>query len=704
MKPSSFCKAILLLSILSLDFHQMSAQSVTRGAYLQKGTQTSIVIRWRTNVATNSRVRIGPAYIAAGTYATIIDDPASVTEHIVTVSGLTADTKYFYSVGSSTTVLQVSTNNFFRTLPLLTATRAIRIAAFGDCGRNSTTYQDNNYTQYTTYLTANGIDAPDAWILLGDNAYSTGSDAEYTTNFFGIYGANILRNHKLYPALGNHDYANNTANKASRAMPWYSNFSTFQAAEAGGVASGKPNFYSFNVGPIHFLALDSWGIEADGSFLGQDTSLANTQFTWIKNDLAANTQKWTICYWHHPPYTKSSHNSDTEAELINMRTKFIKALEVRGVDMIICGHAHGYERGYLMKGFYTDWTTFNAGTHAVSTSSATYQSNATCPYVYNSTPANHGTLYVVAGSTGASGGTNAGFGANGFPFAVNDGGMLLLDVTENRLDAKMLRQNGTIFDRFTIMKDVNKTTNISIHNGLAADMTASWPQTGNYTWSPNVGTGRSVSPIPPNNATTNYTVTDQFGCVTDQFSVTTTATLPVELLNYDVRLVNREVHVNWTTATETNNDHFTIERSSNGRDFSAVGTVPGAGNSSTNLNYAYVDHAPLPGISYYRLTQTDIDNHVKYMSVKRIDNQDTKSFDVKVLNSASGFLTMEVSSTVSGQYEILVYDLSGRMLKSDDFILNGGRITRKLNLNKGVYIWEIHNEKGESVSQKVSIQ
>jgi hypothetical protein len=287
---------------------------------------------------------------------------------------------------------------------------------------------------------------------------------------------------------------------------------------------------------------------------------------------------------------------------------------------------------------------------------------------------------------------------------VNDGGMLLFDVTENRLDAKMLRQNGTIFDRFTIIKDVNKTTNISIHNGLAADMTASWPQTGNYTWSPNVGTGRSVSPIPPNNATTNYTVTDQFGCVTDQFSVTTTATLPVELLNYAVRLVNREVHVNWTTATETNNDHFTIERSSNGRDFSGIGTVAGAGNSSTNLNYSYVDHAPLPGISYYRLAQTDIDNHVKYMSVKRIDNQDSKSFDVKVMNSTSGYLTMEVSSTTNGQYEILVYDLNGRLLKSDAFLLNSGSVTRKLNLNKGVYIWEIHNEKGESVSQKVSIQ
>src|SRR5690348_13277128 len=68
MKPSSFCKAILLLSILSLDFHQLSAQTVTRGAYLQKGTQTSIVIRWRTSVATNSRVRIGSSYIAAGTY------------------------------------------------------------------------------------------------------------------------------------------------------------------------------------------------------------------------------------------------------------------------------------------------------------------------------------------------------------------------------------------------------------------------------------------------------------------------------------------------------------------------------------------------------------------------------------------------------------------------------------------------------------
>jgi 3',5'-cyclic AMP phosphodiesterase CpdA len=266
---------------------------------------------------------------------------------------------------------------FFTMAPPSNTTRKIRIAAFGDCGRASSTYQDENLANYRSFLAANSIDAPDAWILMGDNAYLYGLDAEYTTNFFGVYGSSILKNHKLYPAPGNHDYANNTANRTSRAMDYYQNFSTPQSAECGGVASGKPNFYSFDIGNIHFLSLDAWGIESDGTHMG--TAGASMLKTWINNDLAANTKKWTIAYWHHSPYTKSSHNSDTEPELGDIRQNFIGYLKTRGVDMIICGHSHAYERSYLLRNYTSSWAAFNAPVHAVNNSSATYTSNTTCP-------------------------------------------------------------------------------------------------------------------------------------------------------------------------------------------------------------------------------------------------------------------------------------------------------------------------------------
>ncbi len=411
-----------------------------------------------------------------------------------------------------------------------------------------------------------------------------------------------------------------------------------------------------------------------------------------------------IAYWHHPPYTKASHNSDSETELVNIRTKFIQALEKRGVDMILCGHSHGYERGYVIKNFYTAWNTFVVGTHAISSSTGEYINGSTCPYVYSSFPANHGTMYVVAGSTGASGTTNTNFDAYGFPFSVNDGGVFYFEVEDNRLDAKMIRQNGTIFDKFTIIKDANKTTNYTVANGSSVKLTASWPQSGNYTWTPSIGTSNSVDVVPPSNATTNYTVTDAFGCITDQFSVTASNTLPVKLLSYDVVLANKKVNINWSTVTENNNQYFTVERSANGRDFTALKTVNSAGNSSQVQSYSCVDSFPLTGKSFYRLSQTDLDNRREYMGIKRIDFNPLTNFDVKVTGAQNNTLVLQIHSGSRGVYQLDIYDMLGRKWKSEVFEMGQGSIRKEISLNKGVYIWELRNEKGEKLSNKISIQ
>ena len=697
MKPLSTVKTIILFSIFICQAHFVFSQTVTRGAYLQSGSQTSIKIHWRSSIATDSRVRIGPAYLATGLYATIINDPASVTEHIVTVTGLSADTKYFYSVGSGTAVLQVSVDNFFTTLPTATPGRKLKFAAFGDCGKNDATYQSQTLAQYQTFITTNGT--PDAWLLLGDNAYNAGTDAEYTSNFFGSYGATILKNHKLYPSPGNHDYANNATRQIDHAVPYYSIFDLPSAGECGGLASAKEEFYSYDIGNVHFLALDAYGLESGKRIY----DAGSAQAAWVQSDLAANTKKWTVAYWHHPPYTMGSHNSDTEGELISMRTNFISILENGGVDLIINGHSHDYERSYLMKGHYGLEATFNTGTHAVSTSSAKYTSNATCPYVYNSTPANHGTVYVVAGSTGASGITQGGYPHNAFPWSVNDGGFFYFEVDDNRLDAKFIRKDGTLFDNFTIMKDVNKTTNYTIANGSAKALTASWPQSGSYTWTPSVGTTRTVNVTPPNSTVTNYTVRDAFGCVTDQFAVTTSATLPVSLLTYDVTLADKKANVSWSTATEINNKYFTIERSADGRNFNAIGTVNGAGNSTSVQAYSFIDAFPFLGTSYYRLAQTNFDDHKEYMGIKRIENASIKSFEVKIVSAYNNTLVLLINSAVPGVYQLQVYDMTGRKWKNELFSISSGSVRKEINLNKGIYIWEIKNEKDESVLQKVIV-
>jgi hypothetical protein len=439
-----------------------------------------------------------------------VNDAASTTEHEVRVTGLTQDTKYYYRFGSSSQVLQTGADNNFTTAPPATTTRKLRFAAFGDCGRNDNSFQSGSLSSYLNYVGANPAEA---MLLLGDNAYENGLDNEYQTKYFDIYSSNILKNHQLFPAPGNHDYANTAARQADHNIPYYSIFTNPASAQCGGVASGTEAYYSWNWGNVHFLSLDSYGKENAGTTRLYDT--AGAQAVWVKQDLAANTKPWIVAYWHHPPYTMGSHNSDTESELINMRQNFIRILERMGVDMILCGHSHDYERSYLLNGHYGNEASFNAGTHALSSSSGKYDGTAnSCTYT-TVNGQNHGTVYVLSGSAGADGGVQAGYPHNAMPWSVDDGGMLYFEVEDNRLDAKFIRRTGVISDQFTIMKNVNKTTNLSIPSGAPTQLTASWA--GNYSWSTGATT-RSITVSPTLNIT--YTVSDNLSCVSDIFNIT----------------------------------------------------------------------------------------------------------------------------------------------------------------------------------------
>ena len=87
-----------------------------RGPYLQMGTDTGIHLRWRTDSLTDSRVRFGDA---PDNLSFTIDDPAPVTNHEVPLTGLTPDTLYYYSVGSSASVFSGGdSEHFFRTSPV----------------------------------------------------------------------------------------------------------------------------------------------------------------------------------------------------------------------------------------------------------------------------------------------------------------------------------------------------------------------------------------------------------------------------------------------------------------------------------------------------------------------------------------------------------------------------------------------------------
>ncbi len=481
--------------------------TLTRGPYMNTATQSNIIIRWRTDVATNSKVSFGTT---AGSLTQSVTDNTSTTEHIVTVPGLSANTQYYYSIGSTTQTLQGDASNYFKTMPIVGSTQKVRVLAMGDMGNNSTN-QVNVRNAYTAF---NGSNYTDVWMLMGDNAYNAGTDAEYQSGFFNIYQGSLTKNHVLWPSPGNHDYANSSARQADHLIPYYDMFSLPKLGEAGGVASNTEAFYSYNYGNIHFVALDSYGWET-GSTRLYDT--LGPQAVWLKQDLAANTQKWTVAYFHHPPYTMGSHNSDTESELINMRGKIIPILERYNVDVVLNGHSHCYERSFLLNGHYGLETTFSAAAHALSSSSALYNGTAnSCLYIKNAADTRKGIVFAVVGSAGQVGGSSAGYPHNAMYYSnVTNGGAMFFEVENNRLDAKWIGSDGVIRDNFTMMKDVNKTTDITISLGDSISLNASW--IGTYNWSTgSILSSILVSPL----SNTTYTVTDANGCLTDVFNIT----------------------------------------------------------------------------------------------------------------------------------------------------------------------------------------
>src|SRR5204863_983437 len=90
-----------------------------------------------------------------------------------------------------------------------------------------------------------------------------------------------------------------------------------------------------------------------------DRSATGPMLSWLQGDLGANTKVWTIAFWHHPPYSKGSHDSDIDTELVEMRANALPILENYGVDLVLCGHSHSYERSFLLDGHYGSSSTFN---------------------------------------------------------------------------------------------------------------------------------------------------------------------------------------------------------------------------------------------------------------------------------------------------------------------------------------------------------
>jgi hypothetical protein len=408
-----------------------SAAVVARGPYLQQGTPTSIIVRWRTDVATDSRVRYGNAPGSLNSHRDVL---ASTTEHQVTVTGLTPNTKYYYSVGTIATPLAGDATHFFYSAPAVGPPRPLRIWATGDFGTGNA----RAMAVRDAYESFTGNAYTNLWLMLGDNAYEDGTDSEYQTNVFDVYPTR-LRQTVAWPTLGNHD---------AHILPpsYYQIFSLPASGEVGGLASGTEHYYSFDYANIHFVCLNS---------MTEDRSPSGAMLTWLDADLAATSQDWIIAFWHHPPYSRGTHTSDSEGALVEMRENALPILESRGVDLVLSGHSHDYERSYLLNGHYGSSATFDKATMALDPGSGRSDDTGAYRKPTLGPAANEGAVYVVNGNAGKTC-TGAGCGSLDHPAMYvsfgQEEGSVAVDVDGKRLDFKYLRSDGAIRDYFTIFK------------------------------------------------------------------------------------------------------------------------------------------------------------------------------------------------------------------------------------------------------------
>lgn len=185
-------------------------------------------------------------------------------------------------------------------------------------------------------------------------------------------------------------------------------------------------------------------------------------------------------------------------------------------------------------------------------------------------------------------------------------------------------------------------------------------------------------------------------------STTTANPLPIELLYFDARPNGKVVNLHWATATEQNNDFFSIERSRDGLKFEEIMRTPGAGNSTERKDYSEVDTRPLSGLSYYRLRQTDFNGEstVSPVIAVRMEGEDK---DIKVFpNPADDYFFVETATDPSS-LRVRLLNHVGQTVPLAPQVQAGRLMFPTSNLAAGVYYIEIQQNNGVQ-SHKVIVR
>lgn len=296
--PAPACGPMLLT--------RTGAEHLRRRPYLQNVSATEAFVLFST-VEPQKPVVIELSGADGSRIVPTLADPADPTgrQRFARLSGLRSGTSYCYQLADWTQPIR------FRTAPPAHGPGPVRFIAFGDSGGDSRERVRRQLALYSF----------DLLLHVGDISYPSSTLANLEVKFFDTY-AGLLSNAPIFPASGNHEYW------ADGAAPFRQ---VFALPENGGPSGGE-RWYSFDWGPVHFVALDTERVGAE-------------QAQWLDRDLEQSALPWTIVYMHRPPFSSGSHGGAAD-----VRDTFTPLFEKHAVPLVLSGHDHDYERTHPIRG------------------------------------------------------------------------------------------------------------------------------------------------------------------------------------------------------------------------------------------------------------------------------------------------------------------------------------------------------------------
>ncbi len=277
-------------------------------------------LRWGRDPAHDGRADAFSAQVIPA-----MPDGSDMLLYAARATGLEPDTDYCYKV--VTDGEELAGGFRFRTAPA-TEDAVVRFAAIGDWGAG-TEEQARVLEQIESWRAQEGLDL---LLTTGDNAYGDGTHVEWQTNVFEPYRA-LLAEVPMYAVIGNHD------DKTDDARPELDNL--FVPAQALN-EQDQERYYSIEWGPLHFVGLDTERALDDmlPGLLNPEFKDPTQQDAWFRGDMEANTRPWKIVSFHQPTFS----NTEGRSPEMRMREAFVPMFEEFGVQLVLQGHNHLYER------------------------------------------------------------------------------------------------------------------------------------------------------------------------------------------------------------------------------------------------------------------------------------------------------------------------------------------------------------------------